>query len=275
MSQEFLIQMDKKSVVAENRKELVHGTYVSCIDDRFLHSLNGSTPESLKSVLINEEQNLGPQIPGGSVGILTVLVETSPEGVQIDDFDKLYSRVSKAHERAGFKVGVHMDNDHGHLDDNQIVELVQNALETPESAKLPGCGYVAMLCMDSNPLELKSRTLEFFKRTNVVTMMVARGAGLAELEGYHANQKSGEAFAISNMRPGTTLNHKALEEKGLKIYGHDPLVADEIIQKLVEVLREEGEDVWAGSLARDGATIERKHHLIAARALSGMDPVEI
>jgi hypothetical protein len=263
-----------KKVASECRRELPKGTAAVCMDDRLSHTFTESIPEHLKDILITEEKDSGPQFPGGSAGILVVLAETAPEDKDLS-FDELYEFTELAHEAADFKMAVHMDNHHDEIPDQEIFEMIDSTLSNPENTELPGCGYAGMLAAEGNPLGLNDRSYAFFNKIKLVPMMVAKGSKLVELEGHHSDPEKEGSLAISNMMPGTTLDHDKLKEKGVKIYGHDPLVADEILLKAADILEERGETNWANSVRREGSRVERNHHRIAAIKLTGSEPIEI
>lgn len=269
MNTERTIQVAKESL-----RTLEKNTVVVCIDDRFAHQFGQPTPDSLREVFVTEEKDSGPQMPGGSAGILAVIAETSPEDRELN-FDELWDVTLKAHERVGYKLGVHMDNHHDETSDGEIFEMVSGAISDPNAVSLPGCGYAAMLASEENPLDLSPKGHEFFKNANLIPTMVSRGSKLVELEGHHSNPDNEGALAISNMRPGTTLDHEKLKREGVKVYGHDPLVADELIVAAAEMLEQNGEKEWADNLRSKGSQIERSHHRIAAVKLTHREPVEI
>ena len=174
-------------------------------------------------------------------------------------------------------MAVHMDNEHTLLTDENIFDLVRRALKDPDDPEnqLGGCGYAGMLRNPKNPLGLSERALEHFKSINIIPKMIRKGSRLAELDGFHADKAKGHAYAITNMKEGTTLDHHLLKEKGLQVYGHDPHAADTILKHMEEILREKGQNDWADNLHENGVKIERDHHRIAAVALAGMEPEEI
>lgn len=270
------IGMDSKiQIITESKKDLLPGTFDCCIDDRFLHKFEGEIPEDLKEVIIETESQLGMQVPGGTLEFMAILAETATDGDEFD-FDKLFDILKETHELAGFKMGVHMDNDHDELSDEEIFTLLRNAIKDPQAVPLKGCGFGAFLSMDQNPLSLKERSLSFFKSINVISMMVSRGVRIAELAGHHANQKDNEALAVTNKTPGTTLDQGKLAQMGIKVYGHDEDAIDNMIEIMAQVVEVKGDSAWAENIRRDGVKIERAHHLAAIRALTGMDePVEI
>ncbi len=246
---------------------------VTCIDDRYLLEL-AEIPDNYHDILILDESQFGPQIPGGSIGILVVLAELAPAEKKLS-FDELYELAKKAHNQAGFEMGIHIDDDHGEDKEVEILNKIASAVSNPSETKLAGCGYARMLTEESNPLSLSERSRDLFNSINILSMMVSKGAKVAVLSGSHANPDNDEAFAISNLKQGTILNRAKLKGEGVKVYGHDPLYAQKILQEAVKILREQEEIEWADNLDTKGANLEKTHHRIAIRILTGKEPVEI
>ena len=276
----------RKVLTAECRREFVPGNCSGCMDDRELleefADSDGNKieiPTTLSEVIVTSEKELGVQMPGGALLKMVVLVQHAPENEKLidqpDTFEELYRINEEAHKRAQVKPGVHMDNNHGGLEAEVALAVAASALEDPDNTDLLGCGYGAMLRLDTNPLELNRRASKFFKENNSVPKMVYLGSKLAELAGHHANQKSGEAFAIMNTKPNTTLDHKKLKEKGLKVYNYDTGKSDEVTMHLVDVLNEMGKTEWANNIEENGIAMEREHYRKASLALAGMEPVAI
>lgn len=246
---------------------------VTCIDDRPILNLK-RIPDSYRDILILDESQFGPQIPGGSIGILVVLAELAPPQKKLS-FDELYDLAKEAHNQAGFEMGIHIDDHHGEYKEVEILNNIASAVSNPSEAELAGCGYARMLTEESNPLSLSERSRIFFNSINILSMMVSKGAKVVVLTGNHANPDNNEAFAISNLKEGTILNRAKLRKEGVKIYGHDPIYAQKILHEAVEILRKLGEIEWANKLEAEGANLEKKHHQIAIKILTGKDPVEI
>ncbi len=256
------------------RRPIKKGSISVCIDDRLAHKFTKPIPtEQLQEVFVTSESESGPQIPGASAGVLVAVAECAPDEKSLD-FDELNTITREAHVRAGFALGVHMDNHHDEVSDDKIFEMVERALEDPDNTDLPGCGYAGMLVNPENPLNLSARTHKFVRSLKLVPRMLAAGSRLVELEGHHAEPDNG-ALAIINNQEGTTLDHDALKAAGVKVYGFDPRAVEKIMNEAVEVLEARGETDWAENVRNKGAQVVTQHQRIAAVALTGREPVEI
>lgn len=258
--------------VKECRRPLERGTAAVCMDDRDILK-PALVPNRLADVLVTDEKETGPQMPGASAGVLVAIAQSSLDEVELK-YEELYDITQLAHDQAGFGMGVHMDNHHDEIEDTELSANIIDALDNPEAAELPGCGYAGMVVAENNPLNLKPRVHQFFRSIKLVPQMVASGAKLVALAGHHKKPENG-ALAIINTEAGTTLDHAKLKQKGIRVYGYDPDAAQKILSAAVEVLQQKGYSQWANNLAEQGMQTLNTQHSIAAKALTGSEPVEI
>lgn len=256
----------------ERRERLSEGAPVLCIDDRYTRSLK-NVPDDLASVLIDSGVNSGPQVPGSSSEFIVLLAETAPEDVDLN-MDQLFEIADEAHKREKISIAVHADDHHGHMTDDQIFDLLRRAKNDPTALDIPGCGAEGIITGEDNGFNLV-RSSEFFRGRHLTSEMVARGARIMFLADNHADADKGEALAVTNLDSDTVFDRKGLEEAGIKVYGHTPAIAGRVVDRMAEVLSEKGQTKWADNLTKNGKRLEREHYQIAAKKLTGREPVEI
>jgi len=221
------------------------GHTVGCIDDRKFLNLKVKNP-ALEKILVTSREK-GPQLLGGSLAPLPVLVESAFElGIE-PDIDQLVDIVFEAHKNLGMETTVHMDNHHGEWTQYRVEELIGKVLAKDKFTKIPGCGFAGLLANKENPLDLSEKAAEFFqKHDDLVERFVRKGARLIVLQGDHG--KPGEVLAVRNNKRKFTLDVVGAHKNKVPAYNHDDWFFEDLVGRCVEVLQDQGQADWAEGL---------------------------
>jgi hypothetical protein len=238
------------------------GTIPRCIDDReiyidpVLYTLHSITPP--------EDFN-GPQWLGGSLAPLALALETTPGEARVN-FGETLDMVKSAHDSLGLELGIHMDDHHGEMTAQEIVDVVQNG------ADLHGCGFAGLLVSDENPLKLKDRTREALSSASLTRTLVAKGSKISVLRGDHS--PIGQVTAIENYSPNLTLNQSRAHSLGSPSYNHDTAKLNEMLGALAWQASRISPQ-WAENLQAQGAQINETWLKTTTMILAGKNPVPI
>lgn len=240
---------EKISVIKEQL--MPSGRTVGCIDDRKFLNLEVKNP-ALEKILVTSREK-GPQLLGGSLALMPVLVETAIElGIE-PDIDLITDVIFEAHKNLGMEVTVHMHDHHNEWTGYRIIELIRKVLAKDKFAKIPGCGFAGLLANKENPLGLSEKAAEFFqKHDDLVERFVRKGARLIVLEGDHG--KPGEVLAVRNNKRKFTLDIVGAHKNKVPAYNHDDWFYEDLVGRCVEGLQGQGQADWAQGLnnkARD------------------------
>lgn len=244
------------------------GHTVWCIDDReSLDDLGGN-------IVTSGEK--GPQLLGASLAPLPALVETALEAGIEPDVDDLIEIVFEAHKSLGMETTVHMDNHHGEMTNEEVIELIKLILANDPEAKIPGCGFKELLANKNNPLGLSAKGSAWFQKNNdLVERFVRRGARLIVLGGDHADKQAGQAFAVRNNKRKTTLDTVKATKSKAPAYNHDDWFYGDLIGRCAEILEAKNQPVWLEKFRQNAVKLNNNWLDKTTEILAGMKAVAI
>jgi hypothetical protein len=224
---------------------------------------------NLPEFVVRPEETDGPQMLGGSYSIFDIALELAPEGMKTD-FDLIYGLTEKAHLDAGYVMGIHMDNHHDEMSDDEIISLL-NKISEKDDTQVLGCGYDALVHAEDNPLELSEGSVVFHQRyPNRAVQFIRRGTRLSILGGQHASKD--RVLAVVNSHAGETLDANKAHKLSQPAYSHDQKPFEELLNALSNNAGKIDPE-WGKNIREKGNELYMKWYGVVGNRLAGMTPV--
>jgi hypothetical protein len=259
--------------ISEYKKEyrVINSSHPSrCIDDRKLKVFNITLPRELKDVVISPENFDGPQLLGGAIGLYFIAAETAPENIDLT-FSKMFSVTKKAYEKTGMVMGVHTDDLHGEMSEEDLKVMLIKLIDIINDLELGGCGAAKLASSEDNPFGFSERVHQFaMTEKNLIVRFVRGGAKLSILEGHHAEKTN--AVALQNLQQNLTYFTNDAVDNDKQAYNHDQKELEKLVNALAEVVGGENKE-WEENVKAKGLNLNEKWLKVATNILAGMDPI--